>query len=99
MKAKNEKKNNLARKLLAEGLTFDNIVAQIKKNIKFDSGISRKKLVELRKEMIENRILDNNILKKFIVPFAKLGVEVDLEPNEKERIKFLFEEVKSNGQI
>lgn len=41
----------------------------------------------------EDNILDTQILKKMILPFIKNNIELDLENNEIERIKNLFQEV------
>lgn len=62
----------------------------------------KKEIQEILPDLVEQYIngitsisIDSDILKKMIPAFIKNGIEIDLEDNEIERIKELYEVIKS----
>jgi hypothetical protein len=97
MKVQNPEKLEKAKQLLAKGLTYTQVIDEIKES--FNSGISPSTLAQLKRELPSNEkhSIDTQILKKLIIPFAKAQINVNLDEEEITRIKSLYMEVQSNA--
>lgn len=76
-------------------------ILRLKKEDKLIESIEKKGRYNvyriIQKEANDSKFPDTQILKKMIRPFVEKNIELDLENNEIERIKTLWEEINNNA--